>query len=81
MRNKKEWKGGKVRCDLCNYEWIAVYHVNCKHLECPNCGNMVYYEEIYNEKMNELIYMIQLQMNEYIYGSEWLPIHINDDDE
>ena len=46
----EEWKEsqesevGKVKCDLCSYEWIAVRPLNTDRLECPNCENMVMYE-------------------------------------
>jgi len=42
----KEWAGAKVQCDICTYQWIAVFNVNCERLECPNCHNMVEYEII-----------------------------------
>lgn len=38
------WAASIVECDLCGYEWIAVFDPECEKLECPNCGNMVYYE-------------------------------------
>lgn len=44
--NKKVWRGAKVKCDLCNYEWIAVYHRDCDKLECTNCTNMSHFEEV-----------------------------------
>lgn len=46
MEEEKGWSGGKVACDLCGEEWIAVYPAQIERLECPNCGNMVHYEEI-----------------------------------
>jgi hypothetical protein len=36
----KEWCADKVKCDLCGHGWVAVYHVDSDHLECPNCHNM-----------------------------------------
>lgn len=36
----KEWCADKVKCDLCSHEWVAVYHVDSDHIECPNCHNM-----------------------------------------
>lgn len=42
--NKKVWRSGKVKCDLCSYEWIGVYHKDSEKLECTNCENMVYFE-------------------------------------
>jgi hypothetical protein len=44
--NKKVWRSAKVKCDLCNYEWFAVYHKDCDKLECKNCTNMSYFEEV-----------------------------------
>lgn len=40
----KNWIGSKVKCDLCGYAWVAVYHKSSEKLECPNCKNMVYYD-------------------------------------
>lgn len=40
----KGWIGAIVECDLCTNKWTAVYHEDCDKLECPNCGNMVYFE-------------------------------------
>lgn len=44
--HEKGWLGNMVKCDLCAHEWVAVYHVDCDRLECPNCLNMVLFEEI-----------------------------------
>lgn len=46
MENDKGWIGGKVICDICDYVWIAVYHIDCDRLECPNCRNMTNYTEL-----------------------------------
>jgi len=35
-----------VRCDLCTKQWVAVRPEGIKKLECPNCENMVYFENI-----------------------------------
>lgn len=35
-----------VQCDLCNYKWVAVRPQGLKQLECNNCGNMVYFENV-----------------------------------
>ena len=43
---KQVWIAAKVKCDLCNYEWIAVYHKDSEKLECKNCGNMPHFEEV-----------------------------------
>lgn len=40
----ENWTNEIVKCDLCTNEWNAVYETSCDHLECPNCGNMVYFE-------------------------------------
>jgi len=39
-------EASKVRCDLCSYEWVAVRPKGLKKLECPNCSNMVHFENI-----------------------------------
>ncbi len=44
--SKKVWRSAKVKCDLCNYEWIAVYHRDSEKLECTNCTNMSHFEEV-----------------------------------
>ena len=46
LNKQKKWKGSKVKCDLCGREWIAVFHIDCEKLECPDCHNMAYYEII-----------------------------------
>lgn len=38
------WSEERVKCDLCSYNWVAVYPQDIERLECPNCSNMVYYE-------------------------------------
>jgi DNA-directed RNA polymerase subunit M/transcription elongation factor TFIIS len=35
-----------VKCDLCSYKWVAVRPKGLIKLECPNCGNMVHFENI-----------------------------------
>lgn len=35
-----------VRCDICNYEWIAVRPEGVLQLECPNCTNIGNFENI-----------------------------------
>jgi len=45
-KHRKVWRSAKVKCDLCNHERIAVYHVDSEKLECENCGNMSYFEEV-----------------------------------
>lgn len=39
------WCGGPVQCDICTYQWVAVYPAQLDKLECPNCSNMVSFEE------------------------------------
>lgn len=34
------WIPAKVQCNLCSYEWIAVYPASCDKLECPKCENL-----------------------------------------
>lgn len=36
----------KVKCDLCAKEWVAVRKEGLIELECPNCGNMVHFENV-----------------------------------
>lgn len=36
----------KLKCDLCSYEWIAVRPEGVYKLECPNCDNMVYFQNL-----------------------------------
>jgi hypothetical protein len=43
MENKL-WTYNTINCDLCSHEWIAVYHINCDRLECPNCNNMTIFD-------------------------------------
>jgi hypothetical protein len=35
-----------VKCDLCGHEWVAVRPAGLTKLECPNCGNIGYFENI-----------------------------------
>jgi ribosomal protein S27E len=44
------WIGGRIKCDVCSNEWLAVYHNTSEKLECPNCENMVTYELIEEAK-------------------------------
>lgn len=36
----------KVKCDLCGHEWIAVRPEGLVKLECPNCNNLVSFENV-----------------------------------
>ncbi len=38
-----------VKCDICNHEWVSVRPEGLTELECPNCSNMVQFENIKNE--------------------------------
>lgn len=40
------WESSMVKCDLCGHEWIAVRPEGLQKLECPNCHNMVLFENI-----------------------------------
>jgi len=44
--SNKEWISSMVKCDLCGFEWVAVYHISCDKLECNSCGNMVDFENL-----------------------------------
>jgi len=33
-----------VKCDLCSYEWVAIRPLGTEKLECPNCNNIVIFE-------------------------------------
>jgi len=35
-----------ITIQICTYQWIAVFHIDCERLECPNCHNMVEFEII-----------------------------------
>jgi len=39
-----EWS--KAKCDLCGHEWIPVRPKGVTKLECPNCQNIGYFENI-----------------------------------
>jgi len=43
---KEGWAGCKIECLICTHWWIAVFHVECEKLECPNCHHMVNYKLI-----------------------------------
>ena len=40
------WKGGTVECEMCCWQWVAVYHMDSEMLECPKCGEMAYFIEV-----------------------------------
>ena len=35
-----------VKCDLCSYQWVAVRPFGLTKLECPNCTNLVHFENL-----------------------------------
>lgn len=34
----------KVKCDVCNYGWVAVRPLGLTKLECPQCGGLCSFE-------------------------------------
>ena len=46
LPDEKGWIGAKVKCDLCDHIWIAVFHETSIRLECPYCKNIVDFEII-----------------------------------
>lgn len=40
------WVTGKVKCDLCGFEWEVKYNINITTLECPSCKRTVSFENI-----------------------------------
>ncbi len=47
-----EWTFDHVQCNLCNHKWMAVYLYKLNRLECPNCSNMVMFEQLKNNTDN-----------------------------
>lgn len=45
-KKKDPHEVSKVKCDLCGKEWIAVRPEGLTKLECPNCENMVQFENV-----------------------------------
>ena len=43
---QEKYEVSQVKCDLCGYEWVAVRPLGLEKLECSNCENMVYFENI-----------------------------------
>ena len=37
---------GSVECEMCCWQWVAVYHMDSEMLECPKCGEMAYFIEV-----------------------------------
>ena len=46
MDDEVLFEASLVCCDLCGYKWAAVRPMGIEKLECPNCSNMVYFEDI-----------------------------------
>lgn len=46
FKKKDPHEVSKVKCDLCGKEWIAVRPEGLTKLECPNCENMVQFENV-----------------------------------
>ena len=46
---KTQWETSLVKCDLCNYQWVAVRPEGLVKLECPNCNNMVHFENMIDD--------------------------------
>jgi ribosomal protein S27E len=40
------WESSLVKCDLCGHTWVAVRPAGTAMLECPNCHNIAYFENI-----------------------------------
>lgn len=41
---KDKFEVSKVKCDICNYSWVAVRPFGLEKLECPKCGNLSSFE-------------------------------------
>lgn len=48
-KERMKFETSLVKCDLCSYHWVAVRPFGLTKLECPNCNNMVYFENISND--------------------------------
>lgn len=46
IEEKQPHEVSTVKCDLCGKEWIAVRPEGLTELECPNCENMVQFENV-----------------------------------
>lgn len=38
------WTGAKIKCTICEHEWVAMFPAELDRIECPNCKNIVRYE-------------------------------------
>ena len=45
------WETSLVKCDLCSHEWVAVRPEGLTEIECPNCENIVHFENIPTQKI------------------------------
>lgn len=51
LENKNiNWEVSEVKCDLCNYKWVAVRPENTIKLECSNCNNVTSFTNIKTNK-------------------------------
>ena len=41
---KDPHEASKVKCDVCNYGWVAVRPLGLTKLECPQCGGLCSFE-------------------------------------
>ena len=46
MTDNERWVTNSVYCNLCGYDWQAVYEYNTSRLECPSCHGMSRVNEI-----------------------------------
>ena len=44
MKAFKGWCAGFVKCDLCGFIALYVYHKDTERIQCIHCNNMVHYE-------------------------------------
>jgi hypothetical protein len=44
--NEDGWTANYIQCDLCSHKWTAVYLTELDKLECPNCTNMVIFDNL-----------------------------------
>jgi hypothetical protein len=46
MFKTEGWISSLVECDICTYQWVAVFHEDTERLECPNCETVRHFEPI-----------------------------------
>jgi hypothetical protein len=44
------WEQSFVECDLCSHRWMAVRPEGTPKLECPNCEQITYFEEVEDDE-------------------------------